>query len=1832
MSSIGKQVSDKNVGELIGSIPPKHIYTRMKNVKDGVLITFSNIGGCPKENFKGDDLTQIHCQTSFYTSIGNFLKKNKKNRVVFMGDFFGTGSYYTNVIHNIYTLLLEFNYEGGTHKNLEGTNQVEIVLGAKDINLWRLKYELHKDLVQQDVNMTDIDIVMKKMVTFTNKEGTQDKVYGDYIPYNYRIEKDFKFKYASVYVYSLYQRVVNIITNGGGILPYSLLCNNNLNDLYFISKNEQNIELMTLVLQLGAFILVYPFVPMEKFEHFIYEEEITNAIYYILDKIKDIIDELREVRTDVYVQKMTDIYQRINTIRTDTDTTIYYDEILPLNKWKVVIQNFYDSAKIVHYDEYFHSIFVYDDTLPLFINVYLPYSRYVENDPLKLFTKINPKSGRTWSIKRYYKHLSKIYKKLLSLKLVHQMIDLKNPPLNIIKHTIAEEITTEQGESVHIINSNTNIGSNINNGSMSGGGTKKRWRDRRILYHKTKKNIQKGGLPRTSNSKGAESISTGLDSYIFNTGEVPLGNTKSFNIKKNKYADLNIHFTFRDINRIYREILKYPPTLQSEKELNLFLFLQSFYILIRKNSRKIPMLNGQKVRKHKDLYDILVYKKIHNLFIANIDLGITFPLVVENIYGVNHNFLNISTYTKQKYPTYRGVKKTHDGYSSFQEKTMMLIKNYPLLAINRDGYTEVTSLTSSGNLRLKKTYMGLYPFHTFRNFFLTHEGLPDVDLLEFQNNFIVNPEGNSRNLQAFMVPLFLCDRINGTTKTFYTDDMYFIKLYENENTEITRELFLIIDLKNTVKDKVGKIGTYVGNLSQWMGFFWDRKKIYRREITNIPSVIKDIQTYINYYLPSVSTMRLHLPFTKKEKLLDVNLEADRISMLKKPYKQQRIFQEKDFIDIYKVLKIHSYTKKGYEDPRLAKLRHYFEKLYGKNNLREVNYKLLFKNPSKDDFTNEIKYDESNKVTINTHTLPHTDIKNKLNEGFFKKIFSYNKKHTEESKHRFIIKFPKSIDEKRYYTELASLIFVSFPEDEVQSAQLKNIAKFECINYEIDNIETKPTIYNYLHYLTLKAQYSLAQMLNHNSKYFHNIKKLDNIKIYRLMDDIGKGIKFLHSKNIIHNDIYERNILVYDTDPNISNPVYKITDFGASTINFAELYKKNKPSQKSKKNADDNIQSDYVTIKTNIYGIEESELQLLNIYDTYVPVNKISFKIQPRDYCYYINNFNICGFQTDYWCYGNIFFNVITILYKSLNNPIMVNSTRKKEMYNLLNVSNNPQLDNYYNSLLNENGITSSIPPLSMTQSISPIYTNSDFTDFEEISSNLIDKFNCLKLEVNSITEPNINLKKIKYVFTPETIKFLQRYLCSFEKRQPIETGSDFKTMGTFIEEIKPIKPIEPIEPIEPIKPEFNLGRAPKSRPTPIPNIEPLQTVTRVEIPNLDPDPDPKLGHEIIQTVKFKKPISIDIEYQKQNSLYNTLYCAIINACKKFNIYNDDTSKKIINKLNKKLCDTNIQVTNTYFEEIQNILKEFNIDSNIKETIEQTDLDTNKDIIGIILVEYKFVYNNKHIDYKHTNTKINDCITNFISFFKGELDNDYNKYIVSPTVTDAVKKFYIPKILKKIVDIIKDIFIDNYNDILYDNTKISDTKIEENITINSNIIEMPEWSILIDEINTINTEFKNEITNYVETQFKINKDTINYKFIFYNNVEWTYLDDTSKILHTHDEQVDTLLKTKQWSTHSLLQKINISKSKKIILSRNTTQSIDIGSEKTDADIYNDDATDAPKSFKCKEDLYYTSMTAFNYYDANIKKKLIEDKKASNIKTETARYTQKIKLLIKSIINQ
>lgn len=107
--------------------------TTNDDTDNGKLLMISDLEGCAEydnANITQVKQTTILCQDSTFDAIDNFLKKNKKNKVAFLGDYFDKGPHVITSINRIVKLFKE------------NDNKVHIILGNRDVNKLRLIYEL----------------------------------------------------------------------------------------------------------------------------------------------------------------------------------------------------------------------------------------------------------------------------------------------------------------------------------------------------------------------------------------------------------------------------------------------------------------------------------------------------------------------------------------------------------------------------------------------------------------------------------------------------------------------------------------------------------------------------------------------------------------------------------------------------------------------------------------------------------------------------------------------------------------------------------------------------------------------------------------------------------------------------------------------------------------------------------------------------------------------------------------------------------------------------------------------------------------------------------------------------------------------------------------------------------------------------------------------------------------------------------------------------------------------------------------------------------------------------------------------------------------------------------------------------------------------------------------------------------------------------------------------------------------------------------------------------------------------------------------------------------
>jgi len=101
----------------------------------GYLLMITDLEGCAPIDFASRldpklKQTTVLCKSSTFNNIARFLEKNEKNAVAFLGDYFDKGPHVVESIIGIIYLHTKY------------TGQVHIILGNRDINKLRLKYEI----------------------------------------------------------------------------------------------------------------------------------------------------------------------------------------------------------------------------------------------------------------------------------------------------------------------------------------------------------------------------------------------------------------------------------------------------------------------------------------------------------------------------------------------------------------------------------------------------------------------------------------------------------------------------------------------------------------------------------------------------------------------------------------------------------------------------------------------------------------------------------------------------------------------------------------------------------------------------------------------------------------------------------------------------------------------------------------------------------------------------------------------------------------------------------------------------------------------------------------------------------------------------------------------------------------------------------------------------------------------------------------------------------------------------------------------------------------------------------------------------------------------------------------------------------------------------------------------------------------------------------------------------------------------------------------------------------------------------------------------------------
>ena len=172
-----------------------------------------------------------------------------------------------------------------------------------------------------------------------------------------------------------------------------------------------------------------------------------------------------------------------------------------------------------------------------------------------------------------------------------------------------------------------------------------------------------------------------------------------------------------------------------------------------------------------------------------------------------------------------------------------------------------------------------------------------------------------------MFPLLITDNLTQYPVTCFVDNMYFIKVLPKKKA--LNEIFLILDLEKALLG--GKVGYYLGRITQWLGFFWDRKKLYQRKILNIPYTNKHLRVFLNYYLPEITNDRLYMPYTEEIKFTFKDVE----SIMTDNYKLDKKLTTKDFISSIQISDESKKSQGDESDEKLARIKQMFGFLFGK---------------------------------------------------------------------------------------------------------------------------------------------------------------------------------------------------------------------------------------------------------------------------------------------------------------------------------------------------------------------------------------------------------------------------------------------------------------------------------------------------------------------------------------------------------------------------------------------------------------------------------------------------------------------------------------------------------------------------------------------------------------------------------------------------------------------------------------------------------------------------------------------------------------------------------------
>ena len=1161
-------MSDKN-----NSTSNKGNRTEPNNLetKEGKLIVISDFLGCQRKNMKKQDLTMIQCKSSFFKVIRKFLRNNKNNHVCFMGEFFDRGPYVMDVIININKI-----------KKIYG-NQVSIVLGYADIQKLRFKYELDRDLLAQNIkNFPGIERLNIK-TRFRDK-----KIFGRTSFLKQKIISKITRREEKGYILIIYERIIDLLTKThGGKMEYCILINKNLADLYYHAKEDQNIELQILCNQIGAFLLVFPFVPKESNMGYLTIVEVKYIIEFLLNSVEKLLEKEKETRDDIYIRYMTDTFTKLKKL--NLKEKYIYGESPSLSYWKKSCNEFYENAELISVNKKFKSIFCHNFSLLNFFETFRQFINFARSN--KRFKKDDNDPDKSTN-KDYYNKFVDIYNYYSNLKSVYEIKELDKKIVNennkFLDYSIEKDFSNNT-------NSLEEYPEDDNIYTFSGGG------DENIsISNNSNINLEK---EKKEEKRGKnKSIEEKVEEY--NKLEDDFADDSVGMAKDTPYINIRpVEKYIYEINRVYEYLLRYSAEVKIEEDLNVFLAVQSFFLYIHNNNNEVNMLDRRKMITLRDIRKVLYFYEIKSVYIGGYMTGLRFPYVVENQEATNIIFTNISLVKKKTMPSYKKSKYLHSDSEDFKTQVPLRIKNYPIASANLDGEIEITSLNNYGDLTNNKTFLGDHYSHTFVDFFTTHPEKKKIDI-DLYGDFQLNFELRRSNVNANMLPVFSPNKdLSNEERVFMSSNMLYFIMLENIKPNKRKFVFLILDLekrKEAGKTENERFGSYFGYISDWFGFFWNEKRLYQKLLP-----LADKKDFKEFIKPITADEPLNLIYDKTydERYIKIKSEIPDILYNFRKRIKKDIFDDK-FIN-EGLGKDDFIRKKSKEDPDkindnkfLNDVKINFDNLFSVLNI-ELDYTLQDKDYDLDDLI-ILKKRHNTKKKISQIIIPtifkNVELGNEISKaGKIGNIFLIDSKTKNKTNNfRFVYKKMKEdINQENYekyynyyISEIIKIIYLSV--DSKSNINYKEYISY----YKGISFRNEPLFY------FENMNFDLVDFIKENNKYSSCLKNTFNPEknkneflnylgkeiLIKIIESVYKGLLFLHSKKMVHLNLKCKNVLVKilddtsknnennNTDISTDNLKIKITDFDNSQLDYKNI-KLNNQNNENNQNKENKISKD-----------------------------------------------------------------------------------------------------------------------------------------------------------------------------------------------------------------------------------------------------------------------------------------------------------------------------------------------------------------------------------------------------------------------------------------------------------------------------------------------------------------------------------------------------------------------------------------------------------------------------------------------------------------------------------